>query len=70
MGNGGLEQFDLADNTKLIIKDNVLAVISEKGLKTVSSAIYNGGYKQVKAVLNVACRKATTTIPCTLTRLN
>lgn len=49
----GLEQTNLAENTKLILKDNVLAVISEKGLATVSSAIFNGGCKKVKAVLNV-----------------
>ena len=49
----GLEQFDLADSVKLIIKDNVLALISDKGLVTVSSAIFNGGFKQVNAVLNV-----------------
>ena len=49
----GLEQFDLADNVKLIVKDNVLAVFCDSALKTVSSAIYNGGSNQVKAVLNV-----------------
>jgi adenosylcobinamide hydrolase len=48
-----LQQTDLADSTKLILKENVLAVISEKGLATVSSAIFNGGFRQVKAVLNV-----------------
>lgn len=48
-----MEQFNLADSTKLIIQDNVLAVISDKGLTTVSSAIFNGGFKQVKAVLNI-----------------
>lgn len=48
-----MEQFDLAENTKLIVKDNVLAVICDNALKTISSAIYNGGTKQVKAVLNV-----------------
>jgi iron complex transport system ATP-binding protein len=48
-----LEQIDLAKNTKLIIKDNVLAVICDNALMTISSAIYNGGAKQVKAVLNV-----------------
>jgi adenosylcobinamide amidohydrolase len=48
-----LEQIDLAENTKLIVKDNVLAVICDNALKTISSAIYNGGSKQVKAVLNV-----------------
>ena len=49
----GLEQFDLAENVKLIIKENVLAVFCDSALKTVSSAIYNGGSNQVKAVLNV-----------------
>ncbi len=49
----GLEQIDLADNVKLIVKDNVLAIFCDGALKTVSSAIYNGGVNQVKAVLNV-----------------
>jgi iron complex transport system ATP-binding protein len=48
-----LEQVDLADGMKFIVKENVLAVISDKALKTVNSAIFNGGSKQVKAVLNV-----------------
>jgi adenosylcobinamide amidohydrolase len=48
-----MEQFNLADNTKLIVKDNILAVFCDSALKTVSSAFYNGGYKQVNAVLNV-----------------
>jgi adenosylcobinamide amidohydrolase len=48
-----LEPIDLADNVKLILKENVLAVICDSALKTVSSAIYNGGYNQVNAVLNV-----------------
>ena len=48
-----MEQINLADNAKLIVKDNVLAVFCDNALKTVSSAFYNGGRKQVKAVLNV-----------------
>ena len=48
-----MEQHDLADKIKLVVKDNVLAVISHNGLKTVSSAIFNGGNQQVKAVLNI-----------------
>jgi iron complex transport system ATP-binding protein len=48
-----MEQFNLADSAKLIIKDNVLAVFSDKALMTVSSAVFNGGSKQVKAILNV-----------------
>lgn len=49
----GLEGLDLADGVKLVVKENVLAVISQRPLKTVSSAIFNGGGKQVKAVLNI-----------------
>ena len=48
-----MEEFNLAGGTKLVVKDNVLAVICDNALKTVSSAFYNGGHKQVKAVLNV-----------------
>jgi adenosylcobinamide hydrolase len=48
-----MEQFNLGGNAKLIIVDNVLAVSSDEGLTAVSSAIFNGGYKKVKAVLNV-----------------
>ncbi len=48
-----MEEFNLAGDTKLIVKDNVLAVICDNALMTISSAFYNGGSKQVKAVLNV-----------------
>jgi adenosylcobinamide amidohydrolase len=48
-----MEQFNLGGNAKLTVVDNVLAVFSEDGLTAVSSAIFNGGYKKVKAVLNV-----------------
>ena len=48
-----VEQICLADNVKLIIKENVLAVFCDSTLKTVSSAFYNGGVNQAKAVLNV-----------------
>ena len=48
-----MEQFNLGGNAQLIIRDNVLAVTSETGLTAVSSAIFNGGFKKVKAVLNV-----------------
>lgn len=53
MGRNCMEQLDLANNIRLVVKDNVLAVISHNGLKTVSSAIFNGGYQHVKAVLNI-----------------
>ena len=49
----GLEQSNLSDNVRLVVKENVLAVICDSSLKTVSSAIYNGGVNQVNAVLNV-----------------
>jgi adenosylcobinamide amidohydrolase len=48
-----LEQIDLSDDVKLVVKENVLAIFCESFLKTISSAFYNGGAKQVKAVLNV-----------------
>ena len=48
-----MEQSRLAEKVKLVIKENVLAVFCDSALKTVSSAVYNGGHKQVKAVLNV-----------------
>jgi adenosylcobinamide hydrolase len=43
----------LADGVKLVVEGNVLAVFCDNALKTVSSAYFNGGTKQVKAVLNV-----------------
>ncbi len=48
-----MEQISLANNVNLIVKENVIAVFCDSSLKTVSSAFYNGGFKQVKAVLNV-----------------
>ena len=48
-----MEEFNLVRGTKLVVKDNVLAVICDNALMTISSAFYNGGSKQVKAVLNV-----------------
>ncbi len=48
-----MEQADLADGIKLVIKENVLAVICDNPLSVVSSAIFNGGNRQANAVLNV-----------------
>ncbi len=48
-----LEEFNLTGGVKLVIKDNVLAVICDNALMALSSAFYNGGTKQIKAVLNV-----------------
>jgi adenosylcobinamide amidohydrolase len=55
-----MEQFALVGKgINLILKDNVLAVISEKPLSTVSSAFYNGGgLKETKAILNVEVTKS------------
>ena len=48
------KQIDLAGKSgKLVLKDNVLAAIFDTELSTVSSAIYNGGFKKAKAILNV-----------------
>ena len=48
------KQIDLSGNSgKLVLKENVLAAIFDTELSTVSSAIYNGGFKKAKAILNV-----------------
>ncbi len=47
------QQRNLSGNVKFTLKDNVLAFTSQDGLDTVSSAVFNGGAKRVKAVLNV-----------------
>jgi adenosylcobinamide hydrolase len=50
-----MQEFNLPGTpAKLVIKDNVLAVISDTELTTISSGIYNGGYRKVKAILNVS----------------
>ncbi len=48
-----MEELNLTGSVKLVIEDNVLAVICDNALMAVSSAFYNGGTKQIKAVLNV-----------------
>ncbi len=48
-----MQDFSLAKGIKLIVKENVLAVFCDNALKTLSSAFYCGGHKQVKTVLNV-----------------
>ena len=50
-----MKQIDLLNTpqAKLIVEDNVAAIISDAGFLTVSSAIYNGGFKRVKAILNI-----------------
>jgi len=55
-----MKQFPLVGNSvKLILKENVLAVLSEKPLTTISSAFHNGGgLKNTKAILNVEVLKS------------
>jgi adenosylcobinamide amidohydrolase len=50
-----MKQIDLLNTpqAKLLVEDNVAAVTSDTELLTVSSAIYNGGFKRVKAILNI-----------------
>jgi adenosylcobinamide amidohydrolase len=50
-----MKQYPLPNSTaKFITKDNILALISNTPLVTLSSGIYNGGYKKVNAILNVS----------------
>ena len=52
--DGSTKQIYLSGNSgKLVLKENVLAAIFDTELSTVSSAIYNGGFKKAKAILNV-----------------
>lgn len=55
-----MKQFELVGKgIKLILKENVLAVISDKPLNTLSSAFHNGGgLKKTKAILNVEVVKS------------
>src|SRR3990170_6940108 len=49
-----MNQIDLIGTpAKLVTEDNVLAVISDAPLNSVSSAIYNGGFRKVKVILNI-----------------
>jgi adenosylcobinamide amidohydrolase len=52
-GTGSLEQIALSDNVRLVVQENVLAVFCDSALKTVSSAYFNGGTRQVKTLLNI-----------------
>ena len=53
MGIDWLDQVELAENVRLIVEGNVLAVFCDSPLKIVSSAYFNGGTKQVKTLLNI-----------------
>lgn len=50
-----MKQFDLVgEGVKLVLRENVLAVLSDDPLKTVSSAFHNGGgLKKTNVILNV-----------------
>ncbi|MCW4017205.1 MAG: adenosylcobinamide amidohydrolase [Candidatus Bathyarchaeota archaeon] len=54
-----LKEFTLeAKGTKLVLQENVLAVLSEEPLSTVSSAFYNGGgIKKTRGILNIEVPK-------------
>jgi len=43
----------LDDRVRLVLKENVLAVLAEVELSTVSGAIHNGGFRKTKAILNM-----------------
>lgn len=61
MGNGeNMKQFDLVGaDVKLVLKENVIAVISDAPLNTVSSAFHNGGgLKKTNVILNVEVPKS------------
>jgi len=50
-----MERYSLPKTSvKILTKDNVVAIISDTPLITISSGIYNGGYKKVNAILNVS----------------
>jgi len=55
-----MKQFDLVgEGVKLILKENVLAVLSDKPLNTVSSAFHNGGgLKKTRVIINAGVTKA------------
>ncbi len=48
-----MKQVDLVGKgTQLVFKDNILAVLSETPLTTVSSAFHNGGFQTTKVIIN------------------
>ena len=49
-----MQQHELAcKNAKLIVLDNILAVVSKTELRTIGTAFFNGGFKTARAILNV-----------------
>jgi adenosylcobinamide hydrolase len=48
-----LQQFDLvANRVRMLLKDNVIAVVSDSELSVVSGAIHNGGFRRTRAIVN------------------
>ena len=48
-----MRQFSLVENhVRLVLKDTVLAVLSDAELSTVSGAIHNGGFRRTRAIIN------------------
>lgn len=47
-----LNQTKLGNGIKLVQDENIIAVVSEKPLITINSAIHNGGYTQTKVIVN------------------
>jgi adenosylcobinamide amidohydrolase len=55
MSRDKMKQYPIPNSSaKIVVKDNIVAVISTIPLTTLSSGIYNGGYKKVHAILNVS----------------
>ena len=53
-----MKQFKLVgEGIKLIIKDNILAVLSDSSLTTVSSAFHNGGFQKTNVLINAQVPK-------------
>ncbi len=47
-----LKQTNLANGIKFFEEENIIAVVSEKPLTTISSAIHNGGYTKTNVIVN------------------
>ncbi len=43
----------VGSNVRMVLKDNIIAVMSDEELSTVSSAIYNGGARKARTILNI-----------------
>lgn len=48
-----MKTYVLGEDLKLILKNDTLALISKTEMTTVSSAVYNGGFRKARSILNV-----------------